>query len=390
VIQTYTIVGEMPNLIPALSVAREVYFPTEEIAIDAEAGLRSPVELRDGMTYSVVSEVPYRDRTLLRLNSLQARYPANSPYLQMQPGFAERVAKAAERILATSATLLDSDYEKALYLGQFLKQRYQVRQDARLKSGEDLVGAFLQNQGGDRDHFSTALTMMLRSIGVPARLVTGYAPGRFNPFTGLYVVWNTDAYAMTEVLVPRLGWFTIDPIPGHELVPPSIEESQSFSLVQRFWSWVAGWLPLPVTAWMTEVGRILGSAIAGFLALFTQGLRGIFTAFLVVLGMSFSVWLVGQGWQRGWVYWRLRRLLPMERVYRQMLDRLEGQGFRKHAADTPLEYARRVRRGRSGEWERAIEEISQAYVGWRYGREMPEIEGLRKRLRALKAQKSRR
>ncbi len=388
VIQTYTIVGDMPNLIPALSVAKEVYFPTDEIAIDAEAGLRSPVELRDGITYSVVSEVPYRDHTVLRLNSLRAKYPKNSPYLQMPRGFADRVAKETERILATSAVLLDSDYEKALYLGQFLKQRYQVRQDGALQSGEDLVEAFLRNQGGDRDHFSTALTLMLRSIGIPARLVAGYAPGQFNPFTGLYVVRNTDAYAMTEVLVPRMGWFTIDPIPGHELVPPSIEETQPFSLVRRFWSWVAGWLPLPVTAWISEVMRTLGSAIRWLLALFTQGLRGVFTAFLGLIGLSLTVWLIGQGWQRGRVYWRLRGLLPMERVYQQMLDRLETQGFRKHSADTPLEYARQVGRGQRGEWRSAIEEISQAYVRWRYGREVPDIEKLRKKLKGLKAQKS--
>ncbi|HTL88403.1 MAG TPA: DUF4129 domain-containing transglutaminase family protein, partial [Leptolyngbya sp.] len=287
--------------------------------------------------------------------------------------------------------LLDSDYEKALYLGQFLKQNYRVRQDeARLNPGEDLVEAFLRNRGGDRDHFSTALTMMLRSIGIPARLVAGYAPGQFNPFTGLYIVRNTDAYAMTEVQIPRMGWFTIDPIPGHELIPPSVEEYQPFSLLQRFWSWVAGWLPLPITAWVSEIVRILGSAIAWFFALFTQGLKGFFTAVLLLIGSCLLVWLTGQGWQQWRQYRRLRTLLPMERVYQQMLDRLEKQGFRKHSADTPLEYMRRLTRSHQGERESAIEEISQAYVRWRYGRKAPEIQELRKKLKVLKLARSRR
>jgi len=47
---------------------------------------------------------------------------------------------------------------------------------------------------------------MLRSIGITARLVAGFSPGEFNPFTGLYVVHNTDAYAMTEVYFPKYGW----------------------------------------------------------------------------------------------------------------------------------------------------------------------------------------
>jgi len=50
---------------------------------------------------------------------------------------------------------------------------------------------------------------MLRSIGIPARLVAGFSPGEFNPFTGLYVVRNTDAYAMTEVYFPKYGWFAL-------------------------------------------------------------------------------------------------------------------------------------------------------------------------------------
>jgi len=69
---------------------------------------------------------------------------------------------------------------------------------------------------------------MLRSIGI-ARLVV-LQSGEFNPFTGLYIVRNTDAYAMTEVYFPKYGWFAFDPIPGHPLIPPSIEENQTFSV----------------------------------------------------------------------------------------------------------------------------------------------------------------
>ncbi|BAU14817.1 transglutaminase [Leptolyngbya sp. NIES-3755] len=386
VVQTFSIISDMPNLLPALDQAREVYFPTDEIAIDPEAGLRSPINLGDGITYSVVSAVPYRDHTVLRLNSLRAQYPQNSPHLQIPPKIAQEVAAETNRILATSENSLDADYEKALYLGQYLKQRYRVQQEFKLlEPNEDLVLAFLKNQGGDRDHFSTALTVMLRSIGIPARLVAGYAPGQFNPFTGLYIVRNTDAYAMTEIFVPRMGWFTIDPIPGHELIPPSVEDYQPFSLLQRFWNWVASWLPLPVTAWIREVIRIVGNAIGWFLALFTQGLQGFFTATLIMIGSAMSVWLASQGWQKWRDYRRLRQLPAMERLYQQMLARLASQGYRKNSADTPLEYARSAKKVQNDDRSHAIREISEAYVRWRYGREKPEIEELRQRLKVLKS-----
>ena len=75
---------------------------------------------------------------------------------------------------------------------------------------------------------------MLRLSGIPARLTVGFAPGQFNPFTGYYIVHNTDAYALTEVYFPEYGWFTVDPIPGHELIPPSFAQSQTF------WGFAAG------------------------------------------------------------------------------------------------------------------------------------------------------
>jgi transglutaminase-like putative cysteine protease len=125
-----------------------------------------------------------------------------------------------------------------------------------------LVETFLYtSEGGYQDHFSTVLTVMLRSIGIPARLVTGFGPGEFNPFTGFYIIRNTDAFALTEVYFPQYGWFAFDPIPGHEVLPPSIRESETFSTVRQFWNWLAGWLPSPVTG-----------VIEGLINLATQGL----------------------------------------------------------------------------------------------------------------------
>jgi len=68
---------------------------------------------------------------------------------------------------------------------------------------------------------------MLRSIGIPAR-VAGFSPGEFN-FSRVLHRPYTDAYAMTEVYFPKHVWFAFDPIPGHPLIPPSIEENQTLA-----------------------------------------------------------------------------------------------------------------------------------------------------------------
>ncbi|HEY9907126.1 MAG TPA: transglutaminaseTgpA domain-containing protein, partial [Thermosynechococcaceae cyanobacterium] len=394
VIQSYTVVADLPNLLPALSYPKELYFPTQEIAIDPEGTLRSPLNLREGITYTVISDVPYRDRG--RLNTAQTNYPANirNYYLDTPAAIRDKVQKRTEELLATSPQPLTTAYEKALFLAQALKQRYSVQPDLPpLKAKEDLVEAFLfRYNGGYPDHFSTALTIMLRSIGIPARLTAGFGPGQFNPFTGLYEVQNTDAYAVTEVYFPRNGWFAFDSIPGHELIPPSIEDYQTFSVLQQLWQWVAGWLPSPVTGFLNQIfGIVVGWVVfvlSWLLGLFSQGWVGAFAALLLAIGLGFLGWLSWRGWRR-WQYRRwLSKLPPMERVYQQMVNALAQQGFPKHPAQTPLEYAHQARSQQPATRATAINDISQSYVRWRYGDQMPDLVQMKQQLRSVRKRRS--
>jgi len=392
VIQSYTAVSELPNLIPALTYPKQLYFPTREVGVDTEGALRSPLGLVEGLTYTVISDVPYRDRSLLRQATDDYPKTVTKYYLDVPPQIADKVRQQTEELLATSPKPITSSYEKALYLAQTVKQRYSFPQDPFslefLGEKEDLVEAFLfKNKGGYPDHFSTALTIMLRSIGIPARLVVGFGTGEFNPFTGLYIVKNTDAYAMTEVFFPKYGWFTFDPIPGHELIPQSIEESQTFSVLRQFWQWVAGWLPSPVTSlvgriWNLIIG-LLSGVVSYFWAIFSNGWVGLFTGLILAIALGFLGWL---GWNQ-WRTWRYRQWLsglpPMEGLYQQMLKILGAKGYTKHPAQTPLEYARASHQHQPPATAEVIDEISQAYVRWRYGSHTPNIKQLRQRLRDL-------
>ncbi|HEY9889876.1 MAG TPA: transglutaminaseTgpA domain-containing protein, partial [Candidatus Obscuribacterales bacterium] len=321
VVQTYTLVNDFPNLIPALYQVEQVYFPARVVAIDAEGTLRSPVPLFKGVTYSVVSEVPYRDRTALRTAGTE--YPSNIKdiYLQIPSEIRDRVRQHTEDLLARSPNPLTDPYEQTLYLAQTLKQNYTTQTELPFfADDEDLVEAFLFNyEGGYPDHFSTVLTVMLRSIGIPARLVTGFDSGRFNPFTGYYIVNNTDAYALTEVFFPGYGWFAFDPIPGHDLIPPSIQDSQTFTVLRQFWHWVAGWLPSPVSSWLGGVVAWVVQTFARLLRFFNEGIVGFLAALLSLTGLAFLGWLAYQGAQRWRRQRRLQKLPLVERCYQHML-----------------------------------------------------------------------
>lgn len=396
VVQTYTVVAEeLPNVIPAMSWAKELYFPTRQVAVDPENSLRSPLALVEGFTYTVISEVPYRNRTILRQVAADYPAPIRKFYLQIPAEIEDRVRQKTQEILTTSPNPLTSPYEQALYLAQYLKQQYSIQPDLPfLNDDEDLVEAFLFNyEGGYPDHFSTVLTVMLRSIGIPARLVTGFAPGEFNPFTGLYVVRNTDAYAMTEVYFPKYGWFAFDPIPGHDLIPPSIEENQTFSVLRQFWRWVAGWLPSPVSGWLSGVFNAIAMTLARtlgwLLGLFSRGWVGFFIGLILAIALGFVGWLLWSAW-RTWRYQRwLAKLPPMESLYQQMLNWLATQGMRKRSAQTPLEYAQQWYQHPDPQYVQTIYEISQAYVRWRYGGQVADVVPLKKRLRRLQKQQVR-
>lgn len=400
VVQTYTVVSQLPNLIPALAHPKQIYFPTREIAVDLEGGLRSPVGLGEDMSYTVISEVPYRDRAALQQTG--NKYPKNIQdyYLQIPPGIKNKVRDRTEEILAKynqervakSNKPLASAYEKTLYLAQYLKQRYTIPNDPLglplLAKDEDLVEAFLfKNQGGYPDQFSTTLTIMLRSIGIPSRLVAGFSPGQFNPFTGLYVVRNTDAYAMSEVYFPRYGWFAFDPIPHHPLIPPSIEESQTFSVLRKFWQWIAGWLPSPITGLLNNVFLWLGNAIAWFFALFAQGWLGTLTGLIIATGLGFVSWLSFGQWKKWLNHRKLAKLPPMERLYRQMLAWTANKGDFKHSSQTPLEYAQSSYQRHASTTAQVIEEICQAYVCWRYGSQAPNLSYLLQRWQTVRGKR---
>ncbi|MGA1602121.1 MAG: transglutaminase TgpA family protein, partial [Prochlorothrix sp.] len=377
VVQTYTITDELPNLVPALSLAKELYFPTSQVAIDPEGGIRAPVELTDGTTYTVVSDVPYRDRTALGEAGTDYPPPIRGYYLELpdDPALQAKIRQKTEELLATSPKPFANHYERSLYLAQQLKQRYEVQPELRfLEEGEDLVEAFLfRDNGGYLDHFSTVLTIMLRSIGIPARLVAGFGSGEFNPFTGLYLVRNTDAYTMTEVYFPQLGWFAFDPIPGHPLVPPSLEESYAFSTLKKLWLWVAGWIPSPVRGVFSTIFLWLTTTATGLLVrlfqLFSQGIGGILLGSIILTGLGFVGWLLGSAIWRWRRRRRLARLVAIDRLYQELLHWLTQRDLAKRAPETPREYADRLRATStlSPAAIAVIHQILTAYEQWRYG-----------------------
>lgn len=389
VIQSYTAVKALPNIVPAMTYPSELYFPTSEIGQDPLGNLRSPLGILEGLTYTVVSAVPYRERGKLAISGTDYPAPITDKYLDVPPEIKEKVKELAEDILSRSNSEITSPYEKALYLTQGLKQRFPQAQEVPFfEDGEDLVDAFLfKYKGGYADHYATVLTIMLRSIGIPARFTTGFGQGEFNPFTGYYLVHNTDAHAVTEAYFPGQGWFAFDPLPGHELVPPSFEESGAFSVVKWIWEWVASWVPSPILGffeglWKTGL-QILGVVILRLWGFVSGNLVGAVVGAIAVSFAGMGSWFLFRQ-IRGWLgRRRFARLPQMEQLYQQMLAQLRLQGHQKDISQTPKEFLQGLQQKYKPEAVGIMTELTEAYVGWRYGGQAANTDYLQTQLKLL-------
>ena len=129
-----------------------------------------------------------------------------------------------------------------------------------LPAGADAVDQFLfVSRKGFCEQIGSSLVVMLRALGIPARLAVGYAPGERNPFTGLYEVRASDAHAWAEVWFPGVGWQSFDPTAE---VPLAGEQGRR-AAGEGLSSFVAARLPT-LPGWAPETGVVL--VVAGIAA----------------------------------------------------------------------------------------------------------------------------
>ncbi|MBB6024519.1 hypothetical protein HNR77_005645 [Paenibacillus sp. JGP012] len=133
--------------------------------------------------------------------------------LQLPDTLPQRVKDLAAEIMGTSATRYDAVQAVRSYLQANARYSLDTRMPPR---GRDFVDDFLfVTRAGYCNHFSTAMVVLLRAEGIPARWVKGYAPGQAYPqVPGRVIVTQADAHSWVEVYFPGVGWMPFEATPG--------------------------------------------------------------------------------------------------------------------------------------------------------------------------------
>jgi transglutaminase-like putative cysteine protease len=131
-------------------------------------------------------------------------------YLRL-PELDPRIARLAAQITGAAG----NDFDKAAVLETYLKTHFGYTLELPTTAVKDPVANFLfERKRGHCEYFASAMAVMLRTLGIPSRVVNGFRSDEFNDLTGNYIVRAKDAHAWVEAYFPGYGWQTFDPTPA--------------------------------------------------------------------------------------------------------------------------------------------------------------------------------
>ena len=172
-----------------------------------------------GAVYNLDADHPINryeaESQLAEIDSDELRLAANTApegmdqYLKLPP-LDVRTAKLAEEITAPAP----SNYDKAVALEQYLSTHFGYTLELPRSLPQDPLANFLfERKKGHCEYFASSMAVMLRSLRIPSRIVTGFRGGEYNDLTGQYVVRASDAHSWVEAYFPGSGWISFDPTP---------------------------------------------------------------------------------------------------------------------------------------------------------------------------------
>jgi len=171
--------------------------------------------IQPGESYTVTSSVSFATESQLRSDNTVYSPDIKERYLQLPDTVPQRVFDLADEVAAD----YDNPYDIARAVEAFVRTYTYNDQIPGPAPDQDAADYFLfDEKQGYCDYYATSMAVMLRHLGIPARLAQGYATGEFDPITGGYRLLEKDAHAWVEVFFPTYGWIQFEPTASEPLI----------------------------------------------------------------------------------------------------------------------------------------------------------------------------
>lgn len=268
------------------------------------------------LKYTADSLIPTANEGNLRTAGTDYPDWVRQHYLRLPEEMPSRVRTLAFDLTAVQPTPFDQVLAIETYLRTFT---YTVVVPTP-PLGRDVADYFLFDlKQGYCDYFATAMVVLARSVGIPARLVAGYASGSYDIFNGHFVVLEEDAHSWVEVYFPSYGWVEFEPTSSRSAIdhtgqnlgsPPVYKPSSGFTAVEN-----EGQGRWRIDLW--------------------------FLGFILLLIASVG-WIGWWGWE-SWRVWRMAPKALVAYVYRRLYHQGRLFGLRSQPCQTPREFSEKFR-----------------------------------------------
>jgi len=283
-------------------------------------------------------------------------YPSwvTSRYLQLPPTLPQRVKELALELTRE----YDNIYDKAVALEEYLRQIPYNEDIEAPPPDRDGVDYFLfDSREGYCDYYASAMAVMARAAGIPARIAVGYAGGEYDEELGGFRVRRSNAHTWVEVYFPDYGWIEFEPTAGESPIvrPKPVSEEEAGGEAEGPEGERSDFLererpeqpeaPPPRAAPRAPWYRI------------------------GILWQVIAILLLASGSVFGFLWWRRMEDLPAaERLFRRMVLYSRLLGLEPQATQTPTEYASLLVEGVPEAKEGAFR-LAQLYLQERFSRE---------------------
>jgi transglutaminase-like putative cysteine protease len=329
------------------------------LRVDAEGSIQFRPHDTDRFIYKAFSDTTEPDTDTLRRD----KRPYNTTfdrYRELPENLDPRIANLARQVILEAH--VHNRYDAAVAIESHLRNNYGYSLD-RKAAGDDPLADFLFNvRRGHCEYFSTAMAVMLRTVGIASRVVNGFLPGDYNEAADAYTVRQSDAHSWVEVYFPETNsWVTFDPTPSAG--QGSAQRSGVAAMLGKYaealelvwFQYVVGYdqqeqrsLATSLHNQLFQYQKVFGDLLNAARKASLTGWRDPLVWLLVIILLLLMIMLAFRIRRLGWSALRISRPkkdseLQTVEFYRRLIQLLAQRGIVRSSDQTPLEFASQIK-----------------------------------------------